>query len=90
MQSIASALWLWPSLSLSAKESERVECCCCFCLLAMLRDVLGHLSWLFLLFGHRAAFAQINGARGVCVDPLELSASFHDVKIDLLDGSGGR
>ena len=36
------------------------------------------------LFGHGAAVACHNGAGWICIDPLELSASLHDVKIALL------
>src|SRR2546430_2266459 len=46
----------------------------------------GYLSKSWLLFGHGAAVACYQGAgRGwVCYDPLELSASVHDVKIAVL------
>ena len=36
------------------------------------------------MFGHGAAVAYHNGAGWVCIDPLELSTSVHDVKIAVL------
>src|SRR5206468_11797190 len=45
----------------------------------------GHLRWSSLLFGHGADDACRHATqRGVCINPLELCASVHDVKIALL------
>lgn len=48
----------------------------------------GHLRRSSLLFGHGAAVAcDPEGAVGICIDPLQLGVSVHDVKIAVLDAA---
>src|SRR5439155_16913198 len=53
------------------------------CVRSRLSGRAGPPDMAFLLFGHGAAGAQLDSAGWVCVDPLKLSASVHDVKIDV-------
>src|SRR6266446_3162963 len=41
----------------------------------------------FLLFGHGAATVCERGTGGVCIDPLKLSASVHEVEIAVLSAA---